>query len=197
MELFWWLIMNAKRRGFVDLYNNTHALDGIEGLRDKITESAAKRFGEPYVKVKDLADLRGLVKDIFDLDLHEMVLVLPDAIHVEGCDEQFAKDIVRAIKKYQTGFFVAYSGFQGYYPALFKKCSTDYVDHWGGWGYDDIPLYVFTDLQKSGTVHTEENLAGDYIISKDLKWSAKLADRKITLNGISAENFIKIWVNTP
>ena len=116
--------MNAKRRGFVDLYNNTHALDGIEGLRDKITESAAKRFGEPYVKVKDLADLRGLVKDIFDLDLHEMVLVLPDTIHVEGRDDQFAKDIVRAIKKYQTGFFVAYSGFQGYIPALFKKCST-------------------------------------------------------------------------
>lgn len=72
----------------------------------------------------------------------------------------------------------------------------DYVNHDGGWGYDNIPLYVFTDLRKSGTVYTEENLAGDYIISKDLKWSAKLADRKITLNGISAENFIKIWVNT-
>lgn len=197
MELFWWLIMNAKRCGFVDLCNNTHALDGIEGLRDKITESAAKRFGEPYVKVKDLADLRGLVKDIFDLDLHEMVLVLPDAIHAEGCDEQFAKDIVRAIKKHQTAFFVAYSGFQGYFPALFKKCSMDYVEHSGGWGYDDIPLYVFTDLQKSGNMHVEGNLAGDYIISKDLKWSAKLADRKITLNGISTENFIKIWVNTP
>ena len=73
----------------------------------------------------------------------------------------------------------------------------DYVNHDGGCGYDDIPLYVFTDLRKSGTVYTEENLAGDYIISKDLKWSAKLADRKFTLNGISAENFIKIWVNTP
>lgn len=73
----------------------------------------------------------------------------------------------------------------------------DYVDCWGGWGYDDIPLYVFTDLQKSGTVYTEENLAGTYIISKDLIWSAKLAVSKITLNGISAENFIKIWVNTP
>lgn len=197
MELFWWLIMNAKRRGFVDLYNNTYKLDDIVGLRDKITESAAKRFGEPYVKVKDLADLRGLVKDIFDLDLHEMVLLLPDSIHEEGCDDQFAKDIVRTIKKHQTAFFVVYSGFQGYFPALFKKCSMDYVDHNGGWGYDNIPLYVFTDLQKSGTVHTEENLAGYYIISKDLTWSAKLADKQITLNNISAENFIKIWVNTP
>ena len=42
MELFWWLIMNAKRRGFVDLYNNTYKLDEIVGLRDKIAESAAK-----------------------------------------------------------------------------------------------------------------------------------------------------------
>lgn len=83
MELFWWLIMNAKRRWFVDLYNNTYKLDEIVGLRDKIAESAAKRFGEPYVKVKDLADLRGMVKDIFDLDLHEMVMLLPDNIHVE------------------------------------------------------------------------------------------------------------------
>ena len=189
--------MNVKRNGFVELYNNTHKLDEITGLRDKSAESAAKRFGEPYVKVKDLADLRGLVKDIFDLDLHEMTLLLPDSIHAEGCDDQFAKDIVRAIKKYQTAFFVAYSGFQGYFPALFKKCSMDYVDHNGGWGYDNIPLYVFTDLRKSGTVHTEENLAGDYIISKDLTWSAKLADKQITLNNISAENFIKIWVSTP
>lgn len=189
--------MNVKRIGFVELYNNTHKLDEITGLRDKIAENAAKRFGEPYVKVKDLTDLRGLVKDIIDLDLHEMVLLLPDSIHEEGYDDQFAKDIVRTIKKHQTAFFVAYSGFQGYFPALFKKCSMDYVDHNGGWGYDNIPLYVFTDLQKSGTVHTEENLAGDYIISKDLTWSAKLADKQITLNNISAENFIKIWVNTP
>lgn len=34
--------MNAKRRGFVDLYNNTYKLDEIVGLRDKIAESAAK-----------------------------------------------------------------------------------------------------------------------------------------------------------
>lgn len=46
-------------------------------------------------------------------------------------------------------------------------------------------------------MHVEENLAGTYIISKDLTWSAKLADKQITLNNISAENFIKIWVNTP
>lgn len=45
-------------------------------------------------------------------------------------------------------------------------------------------------------MHVEENLAGTYIISKDLMWSAKLADRQITLNN-STENFLKILVNTP
>nr|DAO97003.1 MAG TPA: hypothetical protein [Caudoviricetes sp.] len=189
--------MNVKRRGFVDLYDNTYKLEGIAGLRDKIAESAVRRFGEPYIKVKDLTDLRGIVSDIFDLDLHEMVLLLPESIHDERCDDQFAKDIIRAVKKYQTAFFVPYNGKDGCFPSLFRKGSLDYIDHCGGWGYENIPLYVFTDLQKSGTMHVEENLAGTYIISKDLKWSAKLTDRQITLNNISAENFIKIWVNTP
>lgn len=189
--------MSANRRGFVDLYDNTYKLEGITGLRDKIAESAAKRFGEPYVKVKDLADLRGLVADIFDLDLHGLVLLLPESIHDERCDDQFAKDVIRAVKKYQTAFFCPYSGKEGCFPSLFRKGSLDYIDHCGGWGYHEIQLYVFTDLQKSGNMHVEENLAGTYIISKDLKWSAKLADKQITLNNISAENFIKIWVNTP
>jgi hypothetical protein len=189
--------MNAEYRGFVDLYNNSYKLDGIVGLRDKVAESAAKRFGEPHVKVKDIVDLRGLVSDIMAEDLYGLILVLPDSIHSESCDEQLATDIWKVVKKYDTGFFVAYNGCHGYLPSIFRKCKMDYVDHFGGWGYNDIPTYVFTDLQKSGTMHVEENIAGNYIISKDLMWSAKLADRQITLNGISAENFIKIWVNTP
>ena len=189
--------MSANRRGFVDLYDNTYKLEGIAGLRDKIAESAAKRFGEPYVKVKDLTDLRSLVADIFDLDLHGMVFLLPESLLDERCDDRFAKDVIRAIKKYQTGFFVPYSGKEGCFPSLFRKGSLDYIDHNGGWGYHEISTYVFTDLQKSGTMHVEENLAGTYIISKDLMWSAKLADRQITLNNISTENFLKIWVNTP
>ena len=46
-------------------------------------------------------------------------------------------------------------------------------------------------------MHVEENLAGTYNISKDLTWSAKLADCQITLNNNSTENFLKIWVNMP
>ena len=125
--------MSANRRGFVDLYNNTYKLDGIEGMRGKIAESAAKRFGEPYIKVKDLTDLRGLVADIFDLDLHGMVFLLPESIHNEGCDDQFAKDVIRAVKKYQTGFFVPYGGKDGCFPSLFRKGSLDYINHNGGW----------------------------------------------------------------
>lgn len=102
------------------------------GLRDKAAESAAKRFGEPYVKVKDIADLRNLVSDIMVEELYGLILVLPDSIHFESCDEQLAMDIWKVVEKYDTGFFVAYDGHHGYLPSIFRKCKMDYVDHCGG-----------------------------------------------------------------